>query len=347
MPYEIPTLPALITRTEADFERNAPDALRRSDAKVAARALSGAAFQLFGYQSWVAHQAHPATCDEDMLLLWADWRLEDGRKSAVAASGLAGATGASGALIDADTVYQADDGRRYLVREAATLLSGVAQVQLVAELVGTAGNIEGGTLTAVVPVLGVNATLTIGADGISGGTEQESIDSLRARVRAAFKNPSKVGNAEDFEEWALEVPGVTRAWGLSRWMGPGTFGLAFVRDGDADIIPSDAQVALVQAYLDRKRPVTSEIYVFAPQRLALGVQLKVVPDTTVVRQAVQKALVDLIADQGGADSVIPISHIRAAISNAPGEVDHHLESPTVDVVVAKNQVAELGGITWL
>ena len=32
MPYDIPTLPALIKRTEADFERNAPDALRRADA---------------------------------------------------------------------------------------------------------------------------------------------------------------------------------------------------------------------------------------------------------------------------------------------------------------------------
>lgn len=46
MPYEMPTLPALITRTQSDFERNAPDALRRSDAKVASRVLSGAAYGL-------------------------------------------------------------------------------------------------------------------------------------------------------------------------------------------------------------------------------------------------------------------------------------------------------------
>ncbi|MFO3723940.1 baseplate J/gp47 family protein [Pseudomonas sp. HLMP] len=347
MPYEIPTLPALITRTEADFERNAPDALRRSDAKVAARALSGAVFQLFGYQSWVAKQAHPATCDEEQLLRWADWRLEDGRKPAVAATGVATVTGSSGFLVDAGTVYQAGDGRRYVVKVGATLVDGAAQLQLVAEMAGPSGNIEGGQLTAVKPVLGVNPTATIGADGIVGGTDQEEIEALRARVRAAFKNPSKVGNAADFVEWALEVPGVTRAWALPRWMGPGTFGLTFVCDGDADIFPSAAKVTEVQAYLERKRPVTSEVYVFAAQRLAVDLRIKLTPDTTAVRQAVGKALAGLISDEGGSDSVIPLSHIRAAISNAPGETDHRLDAPTEDVVVAANQVAVLGGITWL
>ena len=101
MAYEIPTLPALIQRTEADFERNAPDALRRADAKVAARALSGTAYELYGYQDWIARQSNPATCDEAMLLRWADWRLEGGRTPAVAATGPVLVSGSSGALVDA------------------------------------------------------------------------------------------------------------------------------------------------------------------------------------------------------------------------------------------------------
>lgn len=347
MPYDIPTLPALITRTEADFERNAPDALRRSDAKVAARALSGAAFQLFGYQSWVAKQAHPATCDEEQLLLWADWRLEEGRKPAVAATGPVSVAGASGALVDAGLVYQADDGRRYVVSTAATLVNGVAQLQMRAELEGASGNIEAGQLTAVTPVLGVSSTATIIGDGIVGGTAEESIEALRARVRAAFKNPSKVGSAADFVEWALEVPGVTRAWALPRWMGPGTFGLTFVCDDDDDIFPNEAKVAEVQAYLEGKRPVTSEVYAFAAQRHAVDLRIKLVPDTSAVRMAVTQALSVLIGDEGGSDTVIPLSHIRAAISNAPGETDHRLDQPDADVVVAANQVAVLGVITWL
>ena len=347
MAYEIPTLPALIKRTEADFERNARDALRRADAKVAARALSGAAFELYGFQKWIARQSNPATCDEPMLLNWADWRLSDGRKPAVSATGPALVEGASGALVDAGQLYQAKDGRRYVVIEAATLGGGRASLKVRAEDMGAIGNIEGGTLTAVTPVMGVSPDAVIGPDGIVGGADQESVEALRARVQAAFKNPSKVGNGADFVEWALEVPGVTRAWALPRWMGPGTFGLAFVRDGDPDLIPTAAQVAEVQAYLDIKRPVTAEIYAVAPQARPMNFSLRVMPDSTALRVAVEQSLRVLIDDEGGPGATLLITHVHAAISNTPGEADHVLLEPATDVVMGRNEVAVPGVFTWM
>lgn len=347
MAYDIPTLAALTQRTEADFERNAPDALRRADAKVAARALSGTAYELYGYQDWIARQSNPATCDEDMLSRWADWRLEEGRTPAVAAKGVATVTGSSGALVDAGQLYQAEDGRRYAVAETATLVDGIASLQLVAEDLGALGNLVAGTLTAVTPVLGVNSSALIGPDGIVGGTEEETLEALRARVQAAFKNPSKVGSGADFVEWALEVPGVTRAWALPRWMGPGTFGLVFVRDGDPDIIPAPAQVAEVQAYLDQKRPVTSEVYVLAPEPKPLHFSLQLVPDSTALRAAVERALQGLIVDEGGPGQTLLLTHIRAVISNTPGETNHVLSVPAADVLMTANQVAVPGVFTWL
>jgi uncharacterized phage protein gp47/JayE len=347
MAYEIPTLPALIQRTEADFERNAPDALRRADAKVAARALSGTAYELYGYQDWIARQSNPATCDEAMLLRWAEWRLEGGRNPAVAATGVVTVSGSTGALVDAGQLYQSEDGRRYEVLHAVTLVNGAATLQVMAEAVGGLGNLEAGNLTAVTPVLGVNATAVIGADGIVGGTEQETLEALRARVQAAFKNPSKVGNGADFIEWALEVPGVTRAWALQRWMGPGTFGLAFVRDGDPDIIPTPTQVAEVQAHLDKKRPVTSEVYALAPAKRLLNFSLHLTPDSTALRAAVEQALSGLIVDEGGPGETLLLTHVRAVISNTPGETNHVLSAPVADVVMAANEVAVPGVFTWL
>jgi uncharacterized phage protein gp47/JayE len=347
MPYEIPTLPALTQRTEADFERNAPDALRRADAKVAARALSGTAFELYGYQGYIARQSNPATCDEEMLLRWADWRLEDGRTPAVAARGLATVTGSSGALVDADQLYQLPDGRRYRVTAAVTLMDGVASLALEAEDVGALGNVAAGTLTGVTPVLGVNSSAVIGADGLVGGAELESVEALRVRVQAAFKNPSKVGNGDDYIEWAKEVPGVTRAWALPRWMGPGTFGLVFVRDGDLDLIPTPAQVAEVQAYLDKKRPVTAEVYAIAPVARPINFSIRLVPDSTALRAAVTQALRGLTVDEGGSNQTLKITHVRAAISNTPGETDHVLSVPAGDVVMAANEVAVPGVMTWL
>ncbi len=347
MAYDIPTLPALIQRTEADFERNAPDALRRADAKVAARALSGTAYELYGYQAWIARQSNPAQCDEAMLLKWAEWRLEGGRNPAVAARGWVTVTGSSGALVDAGQRYQSQDGRRYGVAQAGTLVEGAATLLVIAEDVGVLGNLEAGTLTAVTPVLGVNATAVIGPDGIVGGAEQEEVEALRGRVQAAFKNPSKVGNGADFIEWALEVPGVTRAWALPRWMGPGTFGLAFVRDGDPDLIPTPAQVAEVQAHLEQKRPVTSEVYALAPEPRPIDFSLHLVPDSTALRTAVTQALHGLILDEGGPGETLRITHVRNTISNTPGETDHVLSVPAGDVLLGAIQVAVPGVMTWL
>lgn len=347
MPYEMPTLPALITRTQSDFERNAPDALRRSDAKVASRVLSGAAYGLYGHQEWIARQSHPATCDEEMLLKWAEWRLKDGRKAAVPAVGPIVVIGANNALVDAGMVYQHQDGRRYVVTVTTRLVGGTAQVPVRAEEPGALGNVESGQLTAVSPALGVNPEATIGADGLAGGADQEEIEQLRTRVRAAFQNPSKVGSGADFEEWALEVPGVTRAWALSRWMGPGTFGLMFVCDGDEDIFPSAEKVAEVQAYLDIKRPVTAEVYAFAPINRVISFTIKLTPDSAALRVEVRKSLATLIADEGGPGSRLYRTHIRSAISNTPGETDHDLPVPAADVLVANNEMGTLGDITWL
>ncbi|MEW9858474.1 baseplate J/gp47 family protein [Pseudomonas putida] len=347
MPYEMPTLPALITRTQSDYERNAPDALRRSDAKVASRVLSGAAYGLYGHQEWIARQSHPATCDEEMLLRWAQWRLKDGRKAAVAATGPIGVVGAANALVDAGMVYQHDDGRRYVVTVTTRLVGGTAQVPVRAETPGALGNIESGTLTAVSPALGVNPEATIGAAGLAGGADQEEIEQLRTRVQAAFQNPSKVGSGSDFEEWALEVPGVTRAWALPRWMGPGTFGLMFVCDGEEDIFPGADKVAEVQAYLDIKRPVTAEVYAFAPINRVIGFTIKLTPDGAALREEVRKSLATLIADEGGPGSRLYRTHIRSAISNTPGETDHDLPLPAADVLVANNEMGTLGAITWL
>ena len=64
MPFETPSLPVLIKRTQSDL---ASDSLRQSDAQVLARTLSGAAFGLYGYLDWIAEQILPDTADESTL----------------------------------------------------------------------------------------------------------------------------------------------------------------------------------------------------------------------------------------------------------------------------------------
>src|SRR5471030_359178 len=112
MPFETPSLPVLIKRTQSDL---ASDSLRQSDAQVLARTLSGAAFGLYGYLDWIAEQILPDTADELTLERIAALRLNQARKAAVGASGSVSFTAAAGAVLDVDTVLQASDGRSFKV----------------------------------------------------------------------------------------------------------------------------------------------------------------------------------------------------------------------------------------
>ena len=240
MPFETPNLPTLVSRTAADL---ASDALRKSDAQVLARALSGAAFGLYGYIDWVAKQILPDTADESTLERQALLRLETPRIPATAATGSASFQAAAGAVLDANQILQASDGRQYRIAAAVTTTAGSNVATLEAVQGGTLGNADAGLLlTLVQPVVGVAETFTVLAPGVTGGTNRESLESLRSRVIRSYKVIPHGGDADDYVTWALECAGVTRAWTVKNYMGPGTVGVFFVRDGDAVIIPDANEI---------------------------------------------------------------------------------------------------------
>ena len=122
MPFETPSLPVLIKRTQSDL---AGDSLRQSDAQVLARTLGGAAYGLYGYLDWIAEQILPDKADESTLERIAALRLNQPRKPAQVASGSVSFTATAGAVLDVDTLLQTNDGRTYKVTTARTTANGI------------------------------------------------------------------------------------------------------------------------------------------------------------------------------------------------------------------------------
>jgi uncharacterized phage protein gp47/JayE len=345
MPFETPSLPVLIKRTQSDL---ASDALRQSDAQVLARALGGAAYGLYGYLDWIADQILPDKADESTLERIAALRLNQPRKAAQAASGSVSFTAAAGAVLDVDTLLQASDGRTYKVTAARTTSAGNNSTTVQALDAGTLGNAEAGlNLIPVQPIQGIGNSFTVLAPGLSGGVAAESLESLRARVIRSYRIIPHGGSAQDYETWALECPGITRAWCRGSYLGPGTVGLFVMRDDDAQPIPNPEQLAEVQAYIEPLRPVTAELHVLAPQQAPVTYSLRLSPDTSAVRAAVEAQLRDLHNREAGLGDTLLISHIREAISSAAGENDHRLSAPAADVPAASNQLLTFGGCVWL
>ncbi|MSU92919.1 MULTISPECIES: baseplate J/gp47 family protein [Pseudomonas] len=345
MPFETPSLPVLIGRTQGDL---ASDSLRRSDAQVLARTLGGTAFGLYGYLDWIVEQILPDRADEETLERVALLRLNQPRNPAQPAEGPVSFTAAAGAVLDIDVVLQAGDGRTYKVTTGVTTVAGLNTTTIEAVDAGTLGNADPGlTLSLVQPVAGVTNTFTVLAPGVTGGIAKESVESLRARVVRSYRVIPHGGSSADYETWALEVAGVTRAWCRGSYLGPGTVGLFIMRDGDVDPVPNPAQLAEVKAYIEPLRPVTAELYVLAPNRVPVLYTIHAVPDTSAVRAGIQAQLIDLHEREAGLGDTLLISHIREAISGSSGETDHQLIAPVANVVPATNQLLTFGGITWL
>jgi len=346
MPLSRPTLPQQIDQSRSDLQvrLGIEETLRRTDVEAYARVIAAESHSLSGMIEYIAKQIIWDSADIDYLRRWASiFGIYE--KQPFAATGNVTFTTVVGSIIEAGTILKATDGQEYSVLSGG-VASGITYTTAVVALVaGAAGNKTAGQyLTLISPISGVNSRALAGE--ISQGADLETPDQLRARFLARVQSPPHGGSVADYEAWALEVAGVTRAWVFAGEMGAGTVTVRFVRDGDTPIIPDPAEVAAVYNYIDVRRPVTAGLYVAAPVALPIALNIHLNPDTTEIRTAVTAELVDFFKREGAPGSIVYLSRLNEIISSARGEYDHTLVTPSANVTVANNQIAQLGAITW-
>ncbi|EEG08220.1 baseplate J/gp47 family protein [Pseudogulbenkiania ferrooxidans] len=365
MTIDRPSLAELSRRADAELTlETASEALRRNLFTPLARALAGAVHGLYGHQDRIKDQLFPQTCDEDTLLnIHVPLELPDGRNSATSASGTVLITGTAGMPVDQSDTLTRSDGMLYSFTAGTTVGSdGTVLASVVCQTPSLAGNTEpGAKLRFSNPVDGVNGEVVVQSPGLSGGTDIEDIEDLRARVVEARAKSEGVGNTADWERWAKEISGVTRAWAAPKLVGAGSMTVFFVRDDDASIFPDANEQATVLAHLEATGTTFGEIFAVSPTDKPINFSISLSPDTAEIRAAVTAALAGVISLEGSpvkrdssgltalpAEGVtIPKTHLDAAASNSSGEWDHAIVEPAGDIVCAIGELATMGTITWL
>lgn len=349
--YSRPSLAELVERVRTDVlsRLSTDDVLRRSEAEVYARAIAGVGHGLYGYIEWLSKQIIYDTAEDEMLDRWcSQWGID--KTPAAQATGTVTFVVQAGAVIPAGQLLQALDGVQYETTADATISVPSATAPVTAVLASAAGNRGAGqSFTLVSPVPGVQPIVVAGL--LSGGADVETQDSLRAKLLTRIQNPPQGGAKYDYERWALEVPGVTRAWVYPQELGGGAVTVRFVRDNDgagSAIIPDAPEVATVLAYMEERKPVTSDLTVLAPTAVPLNFTITdLLPSTLAVQAAVEAELADLLRREAAPGGTLLLSHIRAAISAAAGETDYTLTTPTADVTNTIGNMSTMGTVTWL
>lgn len=348
MGFKRPTLPELIERVDNDLVSRLPGGqavLASRLTRILATGEAGVAHGLYGYLQWLERQLFPETCDDDLLHLHS---VGVPRRQASTASGPLVFTGSTGAVIDAGTRVQVD-GREYRVTQDSVLVDGTATVDIEAIEAGSAGSLAAGVqLSLVSPVVGVSTTATVGAAGITGGADIERFDSWRDRIMRRRARTPRGGAEGDWAEWALQVPGVTRAWEDPHGMGPGSVVIRIMAD-DAEDGPAPSQQLLedVFAAIQAQRNVTAQVYVIPPVLVPFSPQLRVSPDNSSTRAAVEQALQDLVLRASEPGGTLFISSIRTAVGTAAGVMDYEMQWPIANVPHGHGELAVWGGVEWL
>ncbi len=346
-----PTLPQLITTVRNDIlTRLAADstlaALRRTDAEVYGRVQAAAVHTVYGYIDYLARNLLPDLADEDWLARHANMK-RCPRKAATAAAGFVrwGVT-TSGITVPAGVTIQRDDLTSYTTTEAATSAGGVLRVPVACDTAGKDGNTDDGlAMRLVSPITGLTSAGV--ADSIQGGSDIEGLEVWRARVIERWYWTPQGGADGDYEVWAKEVAGITRAWTYRHWSGRGTVGVMVANSDLINPIPDAATVSAVQDHIEPLAPVAgADIYVFAPTPHTVNFQIRLNPDTTAVRYAVEAELRSMMLRDGGPESVLKPSRISEAISIATGEYSHTLVSPSADITIGKGELGVVGAISW-
>ncbi len=346
-----PTLPQLITTVRNDIlTRLATDstlaALRRTDAEVYGRVQAAAVHTVYGYIDYLARNLLPDQADEDWLTRHGNMK-RCPRKAATAAAGyVRWEVEANGIGVAAGVTIQRDDLVSFTTTAAAVSAGGVLRVPVVCDIAGASGNTDDGlAMRLVSPITGLTSAGT--ADSIQGGADIEDLEVWRGRIIERWYWTPQGGADGDYEVWAKEVPGITRAWTYRHWMGRGTVGVLVANSDLVNPIPDAATVIAAQAHIEPHAPVAgADIYVFAPTPKIINFHIRLTPDTPEIRYAVIAEIRAMMLRDGVPDGTLKPSRISEAVSLATGEYSHDLVSPTADVKIEKAEIGVVGDFTW-
>lgn len=307
--------------------------LARSNIKAFAFVQGAGLHGAYRYlRDFIARQAIPTQSAGEFLDGWLSTYAMN-RKEAAAATGTVNGTGVTGTLLTTGTLMQSLDGRQYQVTADVAVVAGAVTAQVIALVAGAEGNIGASIPLALVsPAVGIDSEFMTGAvSGISGGADEETDAQAIYRLQQRLSAEPMGGSPADYARWALQVAGITRAWGVRNPAGPTTAGVIIMADGNVSPgLPTVAQQTAVLDYIrDPRRGPPDELFVIIPTAVTINITLSISPDTSAIRAGVTAALKDLFFREAVPGGSIPHSHVAEVISAVVGEYNHTVISPVL------------------
>ncbi|MDF2844791.1 MAG: putative phage Mu protein -like protein [Herbinix sp.] len=179
------------------------------------------------------------------------------RKSGTKATAILTITGTNGTVIPKGKVFLTAEGFEFILDNDISITGGTANGTVTAEEIGDKYNVAPGMITR--QFVNQSGISTVSNAIATGGTDQESDAALVTRLYNFIQKPATSGNANQYRQWAMEVPGVGDAIVFPLWDGPGTVKIVIV---DANKQPASSTIVNnTLDYIENVRPIGATIAV--------------------------------------------------------------------------------------
>lgn len=247
-------------------------------------------------------------------------------------------------VLDADAVIvppEVQPDPDYLIPGEVTTTATASEVGIVYNPVRGAINTVDGDFRDIVKVTNEEAT--------TQGVDQESDDDLKSRMRLVARNRSGAGNTDDYEAWALEAVGITKAKVFRADPSPGS---VTVLVASKEGMPTLEQVEEAQAKVSAKGALIANNIVLAPNPLPISIEADITIEADAVfsdvKVAFEQALQDYLAALAFSGEVIRYAQLFNLLIDQPGMVDVEnllVNGGTANITPGVKEIATLGTVT--
>ena len=242
-----------------------------------------------------------------------------------------------------------DIGTRWGINDTSYAITALVSLNVYSatcEQLGDIGNTYSGALENIDNVSGVTATLT---NIITSGQDEESDSNLRDRFFTHLQRPSTSGNAFNYREWALLVPGVGDAKVFPLWNGAGTVKVLIV---DSNMETDALLEPVVYDYIETERPIGATVTVDSPGEKIIGITANITLDGSKTAIEVKTAFAVLMATyfKELIFEIYSVSYakIGSLLLSTPGVSDYNtllINGGTANITIADTEMPIVGTIT--
>ncbi|MBU3098752.1 MULTISPECIES: baseplate J/gp47 family protein [Clostridium] len=258
--------------------------------------------------------------------------------------------GAVGTVINIGDKVASDTVNFTFIESKTIGATGIANVNVKCEMVGTVGNVAIGAIKYF-PVTLAGLISVTNTEALTSGYEEETDEQLRERYWEKVRSPSTSGNSAQYKLWAMSVVGVGDAKVTPLWNGNGTVKVAIIdsnkREADTELI------TLVSKYIEDVRPIGATITVLSGIEKDINISVKLSIDTNkytieTVTMAIKDSLTQYFKNIAFLTTYVSYAKIGNLLFNVNGVLDYNnllINNGVINVEIADEEIAVLGVLT--